>query len=137
VAAEEPSVVVVAEEPWAAEVAREAMPHPAAVMVTAVTDIAVAMDSVAAMDTAVGAGAVGAWASVTGPGTTATDTDTILTLTGILTRVIPTHTTHRITEIQRHTEIQSHMDIRLRTDILPPTDTIRTRTVIPVPGLEW
>jgi hypothetical protein len=135
-AVEEPSVVVVAEDPWAAAVAREAMPPPVAVMVTAVmVDIAVGMDSVAAMDTVAGAGAVGAWASVIGPGITATDrdTDVTLTLTGTLIRVIQTHTTHRITEIQRQ------RDIRLRTDIRPlthPTDTIRMRTLIPVPELE-
>jgi len=128
VAVEEPSAAVAS-----AVVAREGSPRAAAVMVTAVMDTAVAMDTVVGAGAA-GVGAVGVLASVIGQGIT--DTDTILTLMGMVIRLILTHTTPRTTAIQLHTEIRTdirrHMGIRLLTR---HTDTIRTPTFIPVQGL--
>jgi hypothetical protein len=121
--------------------AREVTPRPAAVMAAVMVTVAAVMVTAAVagdtvMDTVVGVGADGDSALVTGQGITDTDTDTILTITGIL---IPTHTIRRTMEMRlRRTDIRRLMDIRRHTDMPPRTDTLphTIRMCMPIPAPE-
>jgi hypothetical protein len=113
----------------------------AADMVTA--GIAVVMGTAVAMDMAVagvtdtvgGVGAVGVSASVIGLGITDMDTDTILTIPGILIRPILTRTIHRTMGIQLRLRHPTDIPPRTVTDMRLHTDIIRMPMFIRVPEL--